>query len=120
MSNSIVKKEISGHEYIFYNSFHGTRNGFYHKSELWIDGKLEATEKIGYLNRTWEMCEYETVMKKLVKELQFSIYSDWKKEWKNTNGIKRVTKEKDRIMQKEFETHKPESYVNLEKLYIAL
>lgn len=111
---NMVKKEVNGVEYIFYNSYVKTKNGFAHVSELWIDGEKTAIERIGYLNRTWEKYNYQSVMQKCCRELLHSMYLDWKANWKKQNGIKRMTKEKACIMRKEFELHKPKSFVNLE------
>jgi len=43
-----------------------TRNGFKHEATLCSNGECVATVKCCYLNRTWEVYEYESVLKKLI------------------------------------------------------
>ena len=44
-----------------------TRNGFKHEATLCSNGSNVATAKCSYLNRTWECYEYETVLKKIIR-----------------------------------------------------
>ena len=44
-----------------------TRNGFKHEATLLRNGEEVARAKECYLNRTWESYEYETVLRKLLK-----------------------------------------------------
>ena len=37
-----------------------TRSGFYHKSSLYINGRLVSEARVSYYNRTWESYEFET------------------------------------------------------------
>lgn len=55
----------------FVNTFESTRNGFNHKSEMryWnmeTSGNMYWTEKVHYINRTWETYRYRTAMIKTV------------------------------------------------------
>lgn len=55
----------------FVNTFENTRNGFNHKSEMryWNTetfGNMYWTEKVHYINRTWEKYQYRTAMIKTV------------------------------------------------------
>ena len=73
----------------FINSYGKTRNGFYHKTELYIDSEFILECKCNYLNRTWESYPYQSVMKEALYE---AIESEILRE-KNLKGIKRLTKQ---------------------------
>ena len=73
----------------FINSYGKTRNGFYHKTELYIDSEFILECKCNYLNRTWESYPYQSVMKDALYE---AIESEILRE-KNLKGIKRLTKQ---------------------------
>ena len=47
----------------FINTAKSTRNGFYHKTELYIDSEFILECKCNYINRTWESYPYQSVMK---------------------------------------------------------
>ena len=73
----------------FINSYGKTRNGFYHKTELYIDSEFILECKCNYLNRTWESYPYQSVMKEaLYKAIEIEILRE-----KNLKGIKRLTKQ---------------------------
>ena len=73
----------------FKNSYGKTRNGFYHKTELYIDSKFILECKCNYINRTWESYPYQSVMKEsLYKAIESEILRE-----KNLKGIKRLTKQ---------------------------
>ena len=73
----------------FINSYGKTRNGFYHKTKLYIDSEFILECKCNYLNRTWESYPYQSVMK---GALHNAIESEILRE-KNLKGIKRLTKQ---------------------------
>ena len=73
----------------FINSYGKTRNGFYHKTELYIDSEFILECKCNYLNHTWESYPYQSVMK---DALHNAIESEILRE-KNLKGIKRLTKQ---------------------------
>ena len=73
----------------FINTAKSTRNGFYHKTELYINSEFILECKCNYLNRTWESYPYQSVMKKALYE---GIESEILRE-KNLKGIKRLTKQ---------------------------
>ncbi len=72
----------------FKNSYGSTRNGFYHKSKLYINGELLSEARASYLNRTWEAYTYQTVMKDAVRN---AIENEIAEE-KSKRQIKRLTK----------------------------
>ena len=72
----------------FINTAKSTRNGFYHKTKLYINSEFILECKCNYLNRTWESYPYQSVMKKaLYKGIESEILRE-----KNLKGIKRLTK----------------------------
>lgn len=73
----------------FKNSYGKTRNGFYHKTELYIDSKFILECKLSYSNRTWESYRYQSVMK---QALDNALESEILRE-KKLKGIKRLTKQ---------------------------
>ena len=73
----------------FINTAKNTRNGFYHKTKLYIDSEFILECKCNYLNRTWESYPYQSVMKEALYE---AIESEILRE-KNLKGIKRLTKQ---------------------------
>lgn len=73
----------------FRNVSKGTRNGFCHITELYLEGELLTTVKCSYLNRTWESYPFQSSMKQAVNKAIESEISAEKTERK----IKRLTKE---------------------------
>lgn len=73
----------------FINTAKNTRNGFYHKTKLYIDSEFILECKCNYLNRTWESYPYQSVMKEALYE---AIESEILHE-KKLKGIKRLTKQ---------------------------
>ena len=73
----------------FINTAKSNRNGFYHKTELYIDSEFILECKCNYLNRTWESYPYQSVMK---EALYNAIESEILRE-KKLKGIKRLTKQ---------------------------
>lgn len=116
----IVRKIINGNEYIFYNSFRGNRSGFVHETELYKNNYNIGWNKCQYYNRTWECYTYQSVMKGLVSGLMESAMEEFKNAWKESHGIKRLTKEKKESMMKDFKNNPPMEYSELEELYKML
>jgi len=115
-----VMKIINGNEYIFINVFRGNRSGFVHESELMRNNWIIGKNKVQYYNRTWERYTYQTVMKGLVSMLMESVMEDFKTEWKESHGIKRLTKQKKETMMEDFQNNMPEEYAELKELYSML
>lgn len=40
----------------------GTRNGFYHRATLMINGSESINARVSYINRTWEAWTFQTVI----------------------------------------------------------
>ena len=73
----------------FINTAKNIKNGFYHKTKLYIDSEFILECKCNYLNRTWESYPYQSVMK---QALDNALESEILRE-KNLKGIKRLTKQ---------------------------
>lgn len=115
------KFTINGNEYIFYNSFRGNRSGFVHETELYKNGYYNlGRNKVQYYNRTWEVYTYQTVMKGLVRQLMDEFMENFKADYKETHGIKRLTEVKRITMMEAFENHMPVYYAELKELYSKL
>jgi len=79
-----------------------TRSGFRHLASLFIDGKEQESEKICYLNRTWERYEFQSVLKRLVEksevlsEEQKKVCSDFidgdQTDWSDFKLVSQVAK----------------------------
>lgn len=70
-----------------------TRSGFRHVAVLLINGTETSRTKVCYQNRTWESFEFETVLKKLLKdvmpekELRDFITGLQNDEWKKVDSM---------------------------------
>lgn len=115
-----VMKTINGREYLFINNSRGNRSGFVHETELMRDNWIIGKNKVQYYNRTWEVYTYQTVMKGLVSSLMESEKEEYKTEWKNKHGVKRLTEAKRKVMEEEFKKNPPELYTELSELYRQL
>lgn len=116
----IMRKNINGNEYIFYNSFRGNRSGFVHESELIRNMEVIGRNKVQYYNRTWERYTYQTVMKGLVRNIMDRTLEEYKIAWKNAYNVKRMTKQKHEAMMEDFRANTTEAYAELEELYNML
>jgi len=47
----------------------GTRNGFYHRATLMINGRESINSRVSYLNRTWESFRFQTVIHCLLDKM---------------------------------------------------
>lgn len=94
------KVVVNEKEYLFVNESGSTRNGFYHRSVLLRNGNEIMTNKVNYLNRTWECYRYQTAMRGCVSQLKANRAEKLKNEYKTVNMISRMTAKR----QAEFET----------------
>lgn len=87
---------INGTEFGFDCKSWGTRSGFAHGAKLWNEtsGERLATEKVFYLNRTWECYTFQTAMLGAIRKAQNDRVTEI---WKNLcmeNGWERITKKR--------------------------
>ena len=118
--SDIRRKTINGNEYMFVNRFRGNRSGFVHETELFKNSRSIGSNRIQYYNRTWECYTYQTVMKGCIRELMEAIENDHEMTWKHEHGIKRLTKEKRKVMEDDFYKNQPVHYAELAELYTML
>lgn len=84
------KMTIDGKEITFVNTWRGTRSGFMHETELYIDGWAATAAKCHYINRTWERYSYQSVMLEAVHKLQQEETEREKRRFKLQHGIKNL------------------------------
>ena len=87
----IKKLNIEGREVEFVNSWRGTRSGFAHDTNLFINGVHRAEATCHYLNRTWECYTYQTVMKKAIYNLIEWEENYIRDNFKAEKGYKKLT-----------------------------
>lgn len=83
---------IDDNRIVFVNESAGTRSGFKHSTDLYINGYIPAiSETLHYINRTWEAYQYQSVMLSAVYSLKTrrvdSIRSDYRRKH-NLTGIR--------------------------------
>ena len=81
---------IEGKEIIFINTWHSTRSGFAHETELYIDGWHAAAARCRYINRTWERYSYQSVMLEAVHKLQEEETARERAYFLQVNGYKNM------------------------------
>lgn len=118
--SDFVRKTVNGNEYMFINHFRGNRSGFVHETELFKNDRLIGSNKVQYYNRTWECYAFQTVMKGCVRELMEEIENIYEMRYRTEHGIKRLTKEKRKVMEEEFYKNQPANYAELVELYDML
>lgn len=109
---------INGIDFNFYNKSRSNRSGFVHESTLFVNGQKIGSYKIQYYNRTWEVYQYQSVMKNLVYNLISSYTEKYKMNYKKDKNIKRLTEAKKAEMMDLLKNEK--EYVILKELYNSL
>lgn len=115
---TIRKITVNGNEYEFINDWRNTRTGFAHDTTLFKNGREIGTATCVYYNRTWECYEYQTVMQRCINDIIENLYNEFIVDFKAENNIKRITKEKRMIADKEF--YGREDIVELLEIYEQL
>lgn len=108
----IRKIEQNGHVYMFVNETWETYHAWGHKTTLFIDDVERATKKIRYYNRTWECYTYQTTMRCCIDDLIADYTKNFTDNYKDFNGIKRLTKNKKINLLHEL--HNTEKYLELQ------
>lgn len=117
---SITKKTINNNEYTFINHSRSNRSGFVHETELYQNDRLIGEYKIQYYNRTWEVYQYQSVMRGVINTILGEEFEAFKNAYKHQHNIKRLTKAKEAEMMQDFAEHKPALYADLQVLYTTL
>ena len=99
--SDLWKTKVNGKEVLFVNSSRGTRYGFAHDTELFIDGRRYGKNTAYYINRTWERYCYQTVMRGCVWDLMERRKERLKEDYKTRNGYKRMTAERQTLLDAE-------------------
>ena len=92
--------------YVFVNYTTYNYYGFKEHSELYINNYCLNGESIQYYNRSWQVYEYQCSMNKCINYLIENLKKDLKEEFKTINNIKRITKEKEKELNKYYKTSK--------------
>ncbi len=94
-----TKRNLKKFEFV--NDYGYTRYGFHHDTTLFENGVKIATHRCNYINRTWECYTYQTVMLCAVDDLIAEKRDEIIENYKRTNNIKRLTKDKKALAEKE-------------------
>lgn len=96
-----IYKNYTFLNYTTYNYY-----GFKEHSELFYNNYCLNSESIQYYNRSWQVYEYQSSMKKCINELIISLENDLKKEFKSINNIKRLTQKQQKELNKYYNNSK--------------
>lgn len=96
-----IYKNYTFVNYTTYNYY-----GFKEHSDLYINNYCLTSQSIQYYNRSWQVYEYQSSMRKSINTLIESLKKDLKEEYKQINNIKRITKEKEKDLKEYFKTSK--------------
>lgn len=93
---------VDNKTYTFICEWHNTRSGFAHDCTLFINNSEVTTAHCYYINRTWEVYQYQTVcLCALNNEIQ--RYIDYKKaRFMEANNYKRLTAARADVLYKEY------------------
>ena len=95
---------IEGQEITFINTWKGSRSGFMHETELYIDGRKVSAARCHYINRTWERYSYQSVMLQAVHNLQEAEIEREKQLFRNLMGIKNIMPRHKELFSEHLET----------------
>lgn len=101
--------KIDGTEFGFDCKSWGTRSGFAHGAKLWNEtsGERLATEKVSYLNRTWECYTFQTAMLGAIRKAQNDRVTEIWKGLCHENGWERITKKRREALDAAIVSDKP-------------
>ena len=87
----LKKFKINGKAVEFVNAYRNTRSGFAHDSTIFINNCQYGTATCIYYNRTWERYCYQSVMRKLVRQLEEERISYLKGKFKQEHNYTKFT-----------------------------
>ena len=82
--------------------FKPTKNGFKHVCRL-SNGHYSKDVTCYYINRTWEKFQFETAILKSISEMEFDIISNEKACFKALEGIRHMSKQREKAFRKYLE-----------------
>lgn len=109
--------KIDNNEFTFVNDSESTRYGFRHICVMFINDYHRATVYHSYYNRTWESYTYQTVMLEAIQEVMDEIYESELQDYKEKNGIKRLTAAKRKAFEDNFNN---QTYKGLQEAYAEI
>lgn len=86
--------------YIFVNYTTYNYYGFREHSDLYINNRFLESNSIQYYNRSWQVYDYQCSMRGCINKLIESQKDYIKDNYKESNNIKRITKEKQKDLNK--------------------
>lgn len=100
-----LKKVIckSGNEYNIVNEYWETSRAWGHKSTLLKNGYEVDTNKVKYLNRTWECYTYQSCMSSLLSNILYNNFERYVIDYKRQHGIERLKKGQKEKIKEEWE-----------------
>ena len=87
----LKKFKINGKAIEFVNAYRNTSSGFAHDSTVFINNCQYGKATCIYYNRTWERYCYQTVMEKLVRQLEDERIERLKNRFKEVHGYTKLT-----------------------------
>lgn len=96
-------------------SFSNSRN-WGHISTLLVNGTEVKTAKLFYLNRTWESYQYQSSMKEAIHLFIEDKRSEFIDSFKESQGIKRLSKDKRSQLEIEFKKENKSLFKLLDKI----
>ena len=109
--------KIGNDDFTFVNDSENTRYGFRHTCVMFINDYHRATIYHPYYNRTWEVYTYQTVMLEAIQEVMDEIYESELRDYKEHNGINRLTAAKRKAFEDGFNN---KTYKNLQEAYTKI
>ena len=94
MSELLTLTTENGNTYSFHNESVGNRSGFYHKTEVFVNGCHLTTNKVQYYNRTWESYRFQTSMCGSIRNLKENHIENLKYKFKTEKGYKVLTEKR--------------------------
>lgn len=92
MKNFNIKYDNANYNFIC--ECFNTRNGFKHVITLFINGIEQTTSSINYINRTWEVWDYQSTCVKAIDNLLAAFINREKSRFKDRNGYIKLTKKR--------------------------
>ena len=108
--------KIGDNTYLFVNDTWERGRSWGHKTTLLKNGEQVKSNKITYINRTWESYAYQSCMKGCVYNLIDELVKENIDTYKRVNGVKRLSSNLKAEIVERFELDNQELYELLKKL----
>lgn len=110
-----IVKQVGNNTYVFWVEYVDCRDGFSHTCELYKNGYRINSNRVHYINRTWESYRFQSVMLGCVRKAMEHILDRAVDDYKNQNGLTRLVKAKrDAVVEA---VHNSKEYAELQILY---